>query len=620
MTEPRRARLDDRVFDTAALVVLIVASALVWLTWPDYGISWDERVHMRYGQHIYDFFDSGFEDETALSYRIDYLYGGGFDLLGAIMGELTVPPLDIWGALHLLGALIGPLGFWGCWQLARTLGGSRAGLLAAMFISATSVYWGHAVNNPKDMPFAVGYVWAMVFLVKAIRSFPRVGLRQGLWLAFTMGMAMSVRIGGLLILCYFVGAIVVWLGHQVWQRRSLEAGYRYGLQLGSRAMAIAAGAWAVMLVWWPWALYDPLRRPLIALTRMSKFMAHKRKMPFAGERIWTYDVDWRYMPHYFGLKLPEFIVIVALLAFVVAVAVLIWRARDFRLFNDNLVLGTVLVSIVFPWVYAVAKDSVFYDGLRHFLFEVPIIVACVAWFCAAALERGLARLERGRAWARPVGGSVAALVIALLCADQYASMARLHPYQYVYFNRFIGGLEGAYGKYDTDYYAATYTEAGRKLAEHLWQTEPDAFLNTEYTVNGCTNPVMVLRDTPPNFTFKSKLADFWTGYTRKKCHMTHDESPILFEIEREGTRLNVMRDVREWRDAYLERKQRKQREQSQRVREQARARRERAREDAAKAKGETGPEGEAKPKAGKARSQGPVIRAPRPASIPKEQP
>ena len=598
---PTTPTSDDyaRVYDAAAVVVLVIATALLLLTWRDYGISWDEGVHSHYGEHIYQYFETRGEDDTALSYRIDYLYGGSFDFLGAAFGRLVEPPLGHWDALHLFGALIGPLGLWGTWQLGRTLGGPRSGLLAALFIAGTSVYWGHMVNNPKDMPFAVGYVWAMNYLVKAIRQFPSIDRRVGIWLAVTMGMAMSVRIAGLLVMCYFVGAIVVWLGFQAWQRRSLEDGYRYARRLGARAAAIAAGAWIVMIVWWPWALHDPLRRPLIALTRMSKFMAHKRKMPFAGEWIWNYDVDWRYMPHYFGLKLPEFIVILGVLGFVLGVVVLIVRARRFRVFTDNLVLGTMLVSLVFPWIYAIYKDSVFYDGLRHFLFEVPVIVACVAWLVSTFI--GVLRERWGR-WGR-WGSWATAVLVGLLCVDQYATMVRYHPFQVVYFNRFIGGLEGAVGKYSTDYYATTYGQAGAKLAEYLWETEPDVFLNTEYTVNGCAGPTMMVQRAPPNFSHKPKLADFWLSYTRKKCDKKHRESPIIFEIERDGGRLNRVRDVREWRDGYLERKAERRARKAKERREQNRKRREQAKRERAEADQDQG-EGT---DAGETADGGPVI-------------
>ena len=42
-----------------------------------------------------------------------------------------------------------------------------------------------------------------------------------------------------------------------------------------------------------------------------------------------------------------------------------------------------------------------------------------------------------------------------------AYMVQLHPYQYVYYNRLIGGLNGAYLRFETDYWALSYREADR---------------------------------------------------------------------------------------------------------------------------------------------------------------
>jgi hypothetical protein len=526
----------DRDYDAAAVVILAIASAVLLWTWRDFGITWDEGFHVAYGDHIYAFFESEFEDKSALSYRIDYLYGGGFDLAGAIFRKLAAP-LDEWDGIHLFGTLIGILGLWGTWKLARVLGGPRAGLLGAAFICATSVYWGHIPNNPKDLPFAVGHVWAMAYLVEAIRAFPKLSRTLQVKLAVAMGLAMSVRIAGLLLLCYFAAAIVAWVVYQGWQRRDLEAMYQHARRLGLTGLAVAAGAWLVMIVWWPWAMYDPIKRPLAALRRMSQFMTHERQMPFAGEMISTFDVDWRYMPHYFGLKLPEFVVVLAVVGVVVGLVILAIRARDPEHFTDNLVLGTVLFALLFPWVYAVIKQSVLYDGLRHFLFLVPLVVAGVAWFAEAILAIAIRRLG---AWS----GIILGFVFAALCMDQYATMARLHPYQYVYFNRFIGGVEGAVGNYDTDYYAATYGEAGELLARSLWQTEPDEFLETNYSVSGCGGEIRTLRRTPPNFMYRNKGGDFHVGYTRKDCHLRYQDSPIVVELTREGALLTVARDLR----------------------------------------------------------------------------
>lgn len=531
----RRVSGPDRIYDAAAVLALLVTSLIMLMTWRDYGITWDERFHLQYGDHILAFYTSGFEDKSALSYRIDYLYGGSFDLAGAIF-RVFAQPLDKWDGIHLFGTLVGIAGFWGTWKLARVLGGPRAGLLGAVFIAGTSVYWGHVPNNPKDLPFAVGYVWAMAYLIEAIRAFPLVSRALAIKLAIAIGMAMSVRIAGMLMLCYLAAAIGIWVAYHGWLRRDVEAMYHYARRLALTGVGVAAGAWIVMIVWWPWALYDPVKRPLASLRRMSAFLHHEREMPFAGEMISTFDVDWRYLLHYFGLNLPEFVVVLAMVGGVFGLGRLVWRAREVQHFTDNLILGTVLLAVLFPWAYAVYKHSVLYDGLRHFLFEVPLIIAAVAWFADGIIARIVARFGRP-------GGVVTAAVLTVLCVDQYATMARLHPHQYVYFNRFIGGLAGAVGNYDTDYYAETYGEGGEAFASELWQREPDRFLNTIYRVGGCGGDVRTLRRMPPNFAF-SKKPQFWMAYTRDDCHLEHADSPVIFELTREGALLLLVRDLR----------------------------------------------------------------------------
>jgi hypothetical protein len=536
---PRRLGRYDHVYDRVAVLALLVMSVIALLTWQDFGITWDEEVHLKYGDHLLAFYESEFEDKSALTYRLDYLYGGGFDLSGAVFRKLAAP-LDDWEGIHLWGTMLGVLGLWGTWKLGRTLGGPRAGMLAALFIGATSVYWGHMPNNPKDLPFAVGYVWAMAFMIEAIRQFPRVPRKLAVKLAIAIGLAMSVRIAGLLLICFFGLAIAIWLLYHGLLRRDLEALYRQTRQLALTSIGVVAGAWAVMLVWWPWAAYAPLTRPFEALRFMSQFLAHKRKMPFAGEMISTYDVDWRYMPHYFGLKLPEFVVILSVVGFGLGIGLLIQRARNARWFTENLVLGIVIFSILFPWVYAVYKESVLYDGLRHFLFEVPVVVAASAWLADGIIARVIRRFGL-------VGVLTSAVIVTGLCVDQYAKMAHLHPHQYVYFNRFIGGVEGAVGNYDTDYYAETYGEAGAKLAEQLWLQEPDTYLDTVYRVESCVGRVRTLQKTPPNFEYRQGKRgpfDFWIGYTRKNCHMRNKESPIVLQVSRDGGMLTLVRDVR----------------------------------------------------------------------------
>ncbi len=365
-------------YDRARVAVLFVVSVAVVLTFRDYGVTLDEGFHLSYGFHIIRFYGSGFTDHTALTYRIDYLYGGGFDATAMIFRAWTRGFLNSYDAVHLYGAFIGVLGIAGTGRLARLLAGPRAGFLAVAILATTSVYYGHMFNNPKDLPFAVGYVWGLYFLFRIYDAFPRLPRSLVLKGSFALGMAMSVRIGGLLLLCYLGLLAVLFVAHYAWTVRNADAVYATARRTAIQTALVTAGAWLVMLAWWPWAMFDPIRRPLAALTRMSQFIDHRRYMPFAGEQVYNLDPPWDYLLHYFAFKLPEYVVLVFVAVVFVGLGGLVSGALKgigFRTAVRYFLLG---FSIVFPPVWAVYKGSPLYDGLRHFLFIVPPIVVVVA--------------------------------------------------------------------------------------------------------------------------------------------------------------------------------------------------------------------------------------------------
>ena len=54
------------------------------------------------------------------------------------------------------------------------------------------------------------------------------------------------------------------------------------------------------------------------------------------------------------------------------------------------------------------------------------------------------------------------LVFILLAPGIYNSI-QLHPYEYAYYNSFIGGTSGAFRKYETEYWLTCYKEAIEKF-------------------------------------------------------------------------------------------------------------------------------------------------------------
>ncbi|TPW12623.1 MAG: conserved membrane protein of unknown function [bacterium] len=190
---PRRGISDT---DLVSVLLVAVLAVLVSVTSQDYGITWDEPIHFDYGDAVLDYFLSLGGNTRAVSHP-DHQYGPVFDLLGSV-----VRGMSSWGrieTMRLVNSAIGLVGLVGAWRLARLVAGDLAGLLALIGLSLCPLYYGHMFNNPKDIPFAAGYVWAIYYLQRVAIALPNVS--NGLWVrcALAMALATVVRVGGLIV-------------------------------------------------------------------------------------------------------------------------------------------------------------------------------------------------------------------------------------------------------------------------------------------------------------------------------------------------------------------------------------------------------------------------------------
>src|SRR3989440_9219196 len=161
----------ERRWNALAAALLAAAGILVLVTFADYGVTWDEDVHNWYGYFALDYYLSLFTDERALNWLNLYNYGAAFDMIAAALNKFS--PLGVYETRHLLNGLVGLIGLVGCWKLGRVLGGARAGFIALLFLLLTPNYYGQMFNNPKDIPFAVGGVWATHFLGRILPTLAR---------------------------------------------------------------------------------------------------------------------------------------------------------------------------------------------------------------------------------------------------------------------------------------------------------------------------------------------------------------------------------------------------------------------------------------------------------------
>ncbi|HTV21901.1 MAG TPA: hypothetical protein VMG12_24595, partial [Polyangiaceae bacterium] len=361
------------------------------------------------------------------------------------------------------------------------------------------------------------------------------GHRFWLALAAALGLGMSVRVGGAIL----IGYLGLFLGLVALERwRASRPSARALLPIGLRALGAILGGWALVILSWPRAFTRPLEGPRTALETVTNYTAYDSPTLLRGQAIPSQQVPWDYLPSYFAVQLPELTLVcfVAASGAAVACALLALRRRRPAPWVWLLLVTAVLV----PPAYAIVRHSTLYNGLRHFLFIIPPI---------AVLAGGLvAELTRWAARHRPGAAAALAAVMLLFTADQAAASWRLHPHQHVFFNRWSGGLAHAVDRYETEYYGSVYQELSERLVEHVWQTRRDEYLNRTFVVAGCGANLFFKRNLPQNFQYAAMRsvngADYYATYARDGCLKRLRDRALVTSVTREGATIGVARDMK----------------------------------------------------------------------------
>ncbi len=103
---------------------------------------------------------------------------------------------------HLMSSLAGWLTLFITALFAVWLSGYRTGILVLFLFAVSPTFMGHAQNNLKDIPFSLAYISGIFFSLKIIFSEKKIFYWDVLFLVLSIAFAISVRAGGLILICY----------------------------------------------------------------------------------------------------------------------------------------------------------------------------------------------------------------------------------------------------------------------------------------------------------------------------------------------------------------------------------------------------------------------------------
>lgn len=426
----------------------------------DYGITNDEPLHHLHGKLIYDYYFNG--DSTASLSPIDSagnivqtfspivdenikgmnFFGGFFDFVVAI-GNKIFPTKGEYELRHFINAIFGFLCILFIGLLAKEFAGWKAAILALLFAVLTPRLFGHSFNNPKDIPFATFYIIAIYHIILLLKELPEFKVRRIIFLVLAIAVSIAIRVSGLLLIFYlFLSVFIYWLIPAVKDRFATNQ-IKKGLRLATYIFGIGIISYFATAMFWPY-MQTNILAPIIVLNKVSNFEVFNSFELFNGRWINAWEIPWFYIPKWILITLP-LSVLTGLF-----IIILPYFQKRINIKSLNLLqLSFLLFTIIFPVLFIIVKGSNVYNGVRHMLFVFPPIIVCSAlgWdYLLKILKPTVFYFS-----------SVAILVLFLF--QPFVWMISNHPYQSMYFSPLIGGNDGAFKTYETDYWGVSTKEA-----------------------------------------------------------------------------------------------------------------------------------------------------------------
>jgi hypothetical protein len=288
----------------------------------------------------------------------------------------------------------------------------------------------------------------------------------------------------------------------------------------------------IMILAWPWAALD-LFNPVRAIFAFADFHYPIRTL-LSGEVYDMASVPRWYVPTYLAIKLPLAMLLGAVLAMFFALGQARWPASTITAQRRG-ETGFIAIAALFPVLCQVIGHGPAFTGMRHFLFVVPPLAVLAGIGFDEALN-WLATQRRALA----LGASAA---IGIWFLWNTSLLVRLHPYEYMFYNPIVGGLEGAVRRYEADYWVNIMPEAVDELEAFVARSEHDP--NKRFTVAVCGERLPFEKEAhaPLQWSTNWDRADFYIAPTHMGCDRVLNGN-IVVTIERLGVVIGVVKDLR----------------------------------------------------------------------------
>jgi hypothetical protein len=337
-------------------------------------------------------------------------------ILSGLSRALLAPYVDKFVAYRLPSAMLFGVLVAATYVWMTELFGRGTGLFASLALIVTPNLFGYAHFAMTDMPLTT-------FWFLAAFAFWR-GLRSWKWsVAFgaLLGCAMATKFPAFLIPI----PLVLWA--HLFARRA------YANNVFSMVFLTPV----VMVAWNPYLWHQ-------TLPRLARFVLESSQRGYREETnflVFFFDrhyrasgVPWYYPFVMTAVTVPETVLLLALVG-------VVWLVKEQ---DQRAALALLATNAGFILVSGLAPGGVLHDANRLMLPALPFLVGLAGGGFFAVIGWLEARIRRASPAIRHLRPKLVAVLLALALGGSAAEVVMFHPYELSYFNRLVGGIQGAY--------------------------------------------------------------------------------------------------------------------------------------------------------------------------------
>ncbi len=502
-------------YEYTPIIALLILCLLVGIfTVKDYGESWDEPP-------IYDYADYSFQAYQYILHPQDLqlfptfsmnlnVYGPAYFMLADASSnviKLLDPSLSAITARHFVYFSTFLTSILMLYLVSRRWMSKWAAFGAALLFASQPLIWGHSFINPKDLPFMVFFLASIYFGLQMVDASPNSKWRWLVPAGIILGLTISIRVigplAGLLVLIH----AVIKFPRKIWTTIPYYS--------------LIAGITAYLT--WPYLWKAPIANFFNSIKVMSDF-PETALVLFMGRLYPANQLPRRFFPTLLGLQLTE----PALILIAIGFAVSLWLFIKGKKREPILLFAGWFLA---PALWIMLSHSNLYDNARQLLFLWPPLFM----LAGLGIDQLMTLIKL------PILNAAFLIVMAL--PGIYAGI-QLHPYEYIYYNSLIGGVLGAYRKFELDYWATSFQKSIQYINENAEPGTTIAMsIGSRQVVREYARPDLSIGVTN-NLNVPQSQPYYILSSTRANQDLTYCKNiKIVFAVQREGALLSYVKQV-----------------------------------------------------------------------------